>query len=333
MKAMVLSQFGPVEEKPLKLQEVEQPVPGPGEILLKINYCGVCHTDLHTVEGELTGVNLPRIPGHQVVGTVEKIGEGVTLFQRHDRAGVAWLYSSCGRCRYCRSGRENLCEEARFTGYDVNGGYAEYIVVPENFAYELPEDFADEKAAPLLCAGIIGYRALRLSRIKPGEKLGLFGFGASAHITIQVARFWGCSVYVFSRSQEHRNHALQLGAKWVGSPEEIPPEKLDSAIVFAPAGEIARQALRVIDRGGTVALGGIYMTTIPPLDYQKELYFEKSLKSVANATRQDGVEFLKIASEIPVDADVQIYPLEKANEALLDVKQSRIKGTAVLKIS
>jgi propanol-preferring alcohol dehydrogenase len=333
MKAMVLSQFGPVEEKPLKLQEVEQPVPGPGEILLKINYCGVCHTDLHTVEGELTGVNLPRIPGHQVVGTVEKIGEGVTLFQRHDRAGVAWLYSSCGRCRYCRSGRENLCEEARFTGYDVNGGYAEYMVVPENFAYELPEDFADEKAAPLLCAGIIGYRALRLSRIKPGEKLGLFGFGASAHITIQVARFWGCSVYVFSRSQEHRNHALQLGAKWVGSPEEIPPEKLDSAIVFAPAGEIARQALRVIDRGGTVALGGIYMTSIPPLDYQKELYFEKSLKSVANATRQDGVEFLKIASEIPVDADVQIYPLEKANEALLDVKQSRIKGTAVLKIS
>ncbi|MCI4445422.1 MAG: zinc-dependent alcohol dehydrogenase family protein [Candidatus Aminicenantes bacterium] len=333
MKAMVLSQFGPVEEKPLKLQEVEQPVPGPGEILLKINYCGVCHTDLHTVEGELTGVNLPRIPGHQVVGTVEKIGEGVTLFQRHDRAGVAWLYSSCGRCRYCRSGRENLCEEAKFTGYDVNGGYAEYMVVPENFAYELPEDFADEKAAPLLCAGIIGYRALRLSRIKPGEKLGLFGFGASAHITIQVARFWGCSVYVFSRSQEHRNHALQLGAKWVGSPEEIPPEKLDSAIVFAPAGEIARQALRVIDRGGTVALGGIYMTSIPPLDYQKELYFEKSLKSVANATRQDGVEFLKIASEIPVDADVQIYPLEKANEALLDVKQSRIKGTAVLKIS
>ena len=333
MKAMVLSQFGPVEEKPLKLQEVEQPVPGPGEILLKINYCGVCHTDLHTVEGELTGVNLPRIPGHQVVGTVEKIGEGVTLFQRHDRAGVAWLYSSCGRCRYCRSGRENLCEEARFTGYDVNGGYAEYMVVPENFAYELPEDFADEKAAPLLCAGIIGYRALRLSRIKPGEKLGLFGFGASAHITIQVARFWGCSVYVFSRSQEHRNHALQLGAKWVGSPEEIPPEKLDSAIVFAPAGEIARQALRVIDRGGTVALGGIYMTSIPPLDYQKELYFEKSLKSVANATRQDGVEFLKIASEIPVDADVQIYPLEKANEALLDIKQSRIKGTAVLKIS
>jgi propanol-preferring alcohol dehydrogenase len=333
MKAMVLSQFGPVEEKPLKLQEVEQPVPGPGEILLKINYCGVCHTDLHTVEGELTGVNLPRIPGHQVVGTVEKIGEGVTLFQRHDRAGVAWLYSSCGRCRYCRSGRENLCEEARFTGYDVNGGYAEYMVVPENFAYELPEDFADEKAAPLLCAGIIGYRALRLSRIKPGEKLGLFGFGASAHITIQVARFWGCSVYVFSRSQEHRNHALQLGAKWVGSPEEMPPEKLDSAIVFAPAGEIARQALRVIDRGGTVALGGIYMTSIPPLDYQKELYFEKSLKSVANATRQDGVEFLKIASEIPVDADVQIYPLEKANEALLDVKQSRIKGTAVLKIS
>ncbi|MGC9057178.1 MAG: zinc-dependent alcohol dehydrogenase family protein [Candidatus Saccharicenans sp.] len=333
MKAMVLSEFKPVEEEPLKLQEIDTPVPKEGEILIKINYCGVCHTDLHTVEGELPAVNLPRIPGHQVVGRVERTGEGVNLFQLHDRVGVAWLYSSCGRCRFCRRGRENLCLEAKFTGYQVDGGYAEYMVVPEKFAYELPDDIPDEKAAPLLCGGIIGYRALRLSRIRPGEKLGLFGFGASAHITIQVARYWGCPVYVFSRSKEHRKHALELGATWVGSPDEIPPQKLDGVIVFAPAGELARQALRVIDRGGTVALAGIYLSQIPPLDYEKELYFEKSLTSVANATSQDGVEFLKIASEIPVKTDIQIYPLEKANQALLEVKHSQINGSAVLKIS
>jgi len=332
MKAMVLREFKPVEERPLRLEEVEIPVPGPREILVKIDYCGVCHTDLHTVEGELPQVNLPRIPGHQVVGTVEQLGEEVSFFRRGDRVGVAWLYSSCGRCHFCRSGRENLCLEARFTGYHVDGGYAEYLTVPEEYAYELPEEFPPEQAAPLLCAGIIGYRALRLSRIKPGEKLGLFGFGASAHVTIQVARHWDCQVYVFSRSREHRQHALDLGARWVGRPEERPPEKLHSAIVFSPAGETARQALRVVDRGGTVALAGIYLTPIPELDYEKELYYEKCLRSVANATRQDGVEFIKIASEIPVRTDVQVYPLEKANEALLDVKHSRINGAAVLKI-
>jgi propanol-preferring alcohol dehydrogenase len=332
MKAMVLTEFKPIEKKPLELREVNQRVPGPDEILIKINYCGVCHTDLHTVEGELPGVVLPRIPGHQVVGTVEKIGEETSLFHCGDRVGVAWLYSSCGRCRFCRSGRENLCLEAKFTGYHVDGGYAEYMVVPESFAYELPDDFRDEQAVPLLCAGIIGYRALRLSRIKPGEKLGLFGFGASAHVTIQVARHWGCRVYVFSRSQEHRQHALELGAHWVGAADEVPPEKLDSAIVFAPAGEVARQALKVIDRGGTVALAGIYMTLIPELDYEKELYYEKGLKSVANATRQDGVEFLKIAADIPIKTEVQIFALAQANEALTEVKYSRVKGAAVLKI-
>jgi len=332
MKAMVLSEFKPVEEKPLQLQEVECTVPGRGEVLIKVNYCGVCHTDLHTVEGELQAVNLPIIPGHQVVGTVEKLGEETSLFQPGDRVGVAWLYSACGRCQFCRSGRENLCLEARFTGYQVNGGYAEYLTVPENFAYELPEDYPDEQAAPLLCAGIIGYRALRLSRIKPGEKLGLFGFGASAHVTIQVARYWNCRVYVFSRSEKHRRQALELGACWVGNPDEVPPEKLDSAIVFAPAGEVAKKALKCIDRGGTVALAGIYMTPIPEIDYQEELYFEKSLKSVANATRQDGMEFLKIAAEIPVRSEVKVYPLEEANEALAGVKHSRINGAAVLKI-
>lgn len=333
MKAMVLREFKPAEEKPLKLEEVQLPVPGPHEILVKVEYCGVCHTDLHTVEGELPAVKLPRIPGHQVVGTVEQLGEEASLFRRGDRVGVAWLYSSCGHCRFCRSGKENLCLEARFTGYHVDGGYAEYLVVPEEYAYELPEEFPPEQAAPLLCAGIIGYRALRLSRVKPGEKLGLFGFGASAHVTIQVARHWGCEVYVFSRSKEHRQHAADLGARWVGRPDEVPPEKLQAAIVFSPAGEAARQALRVVDRGGNVALAGIYMTPIPELDYEKELYYEKSLKSVANATRQDGVEFIKIASEVPVRTDVHVYPLEQANQALLDVKHSRINGAAVLKIS
>jgi len=329
---MVLREFKPVEEKPLKLEEAELPVPGPREILVKIEYCGVCHTDLHTVEGELPLVNLPRIPGHQVVGTVEQLGEEVSFFRRGDRVGVAWLYSSCGHCRFCRSGKENLCLEARFTGYQVDGGYAEYLVVPEEYAYELPEEFPPEQAAPLLCAGIIGYRALRLSRVKPGEKLGLFGFGASAHVTIQVARHWGIEVYVFSRSKEHRQHALDLGARWAGRSEESPQEKLHGAIVFAPVGEAVRQALRVIDRGGTVALAGIYMSAIPELDYEKDLYYEKCLKSVANATRQDGVEFIKIASEIPVRTDVNVYPLEMANEALFDVKHSRINGAAVLKI-
>jgi propanol-preferring alcohol dehydrogenase len=329
---MVVSEFKPAEEFPLRLQDKDQPVPGEKEILLKIKYCGVCHTDLHTVEGELPAVKLPRIPGHQVVGTIDSLGEGVSNFKRGDRVGVAWLYKTCGVCRFCRTERENLCLKAQFTGYQVDGGYAEYLVVSEDFAYKLPENFPDEQAAPLLCAGIIGYRALKLSRIKPGEKLGLYGFGASAHVTIQVARYWNCQVYVFSRSLAHREHALELGAIWAGKPDELPPEKLDRAIVFAPIGEVARLALRAVDRGGMVALAGIYMSPIAEIDYERELYYEKSLQSVANATRQDGVEFLKIASEIPVRTDVRIYPLDEANRALIDVKHSRVNGAAVLKI-
>ncbi len=332
MKAMVLAEFRPAEENPLELREVERPEPGPRELLVKIRYCGVCHTDLHTVEGELPGVSLPRIPGHQVVGTVEETGEEVSMFRKGSRVGIAWLYSTCGRCHFCRSGRENLCREARFTGYQVDGGYAEYMVVPEEFAYEIPDNFPDEKAAPLLCAGIIGYRALRLSGLKPGQKLGLFGFGASAHVTIQVARHWNCRVFVFSRNAEHRRHALELGAVWAGKPDEQPPEKLDSAIVFAPAGEVVRLALRAIDRGGTVALAGIYMSPIPELDYESELYYEKCLKSVANATRQDGNEFLTIAADIPVTTEITIFPLEEANRALQAVKHSALNGAAVLKI-
>ncbi|HAR36373.1 MAG TPA: alcohol dehydrogenase [Acidobacteria bacterium] len=332
MKAMVITGFKPVEENPLELREVARPVPGPGEILVRVKYCGVCHTDLHTVEGELPGVSLPRIPGHQVVGTVEQCGQETSLFRKGDRVGVAWLYQACGQCRFCRSGRENLCLQSRFTGYQVDGGYAEYLAVPENFAYELPENFPDEQAAPLLCAGIIGYRALRLSRIRPGEKLGLYGFGASAHVTIQVAAHWKCRVYVFSRSPKHRKHALALGAGWAGKPDELPPDKLDSAIVFAPAGEVARLALRAVDRGGTVALAGIYLSPIPELDYGRELYHEKCLRSVANATRQDGAEFLKIAADVPVRTEVQVYPLAEANRALYDIKHSLINGAAVLRI-
>jgi len=333
MKAMVLGEFGQVENNPLKLREVRPPEPGPDQLLIRISSCGVCHTDLHTVEGELPAVRLPRIPGHQIVGRVEKTGERVSLFKTGERAGCAWLYHSCGHCRFCLSHRENLCPEAKFTGYDVDGGYAELVVVPESFAYKLPENFPDEQAAPLLCAGIIGYRSLRLSGLLPGEKLGLFGFGASAHVTVQVAVSQGARVYVFSRKKEHREQALKLGAVWARQPEEDPPVKLQAAIVFAPAGQVARRALEVVDRGGTVALAGIYLSPVPELDYEKHLYFEKTLRSVANATRQDGVEFLKIAGEIPVKTEVQIFPLEKANEALAAIKHSRINGAAVLKIS
>ncbi|MDD8020385.1 MAG: zinc-dependent alcohol dehydrogenase family protein [Acidobacteriota bacterium] len=333
MRAIVLSAFGPVENRPLKMEEVVSPDPGPDQVLIRVSYCGVCHTDLHIVEGELPAVSLPKIPGHQIVGQVEKTGKQVSLFKAGDRAGCAWLYQACGRCHFCLTQRENLCEQAKFTGYDVDGGYAELVVVPESFAYELPENFPDDQAAPLLCAGIIGYRSLRLSRLMPGEKLGLFGFGASAHVTIQVARYWGCPVYVFTRKKEHREQALKLGAVWAGKLDENPPVRLEAAIVFAPAGDVARRALEVVDRGGTVVLAGIYISQIPGLEYEKHLYYEKTLRSVANATRQDGVEFLKIAGEIPVRTEIQVFPLEKANEALEAVKHSRINGAAVLKIS
>jgi len=333
MRAMVLSEFSPVENRPLKLKEVASPEPGENELLLRVTYCGVCHTDLHTVEGELPAVKLPRIPGHQIVGRVEKTGKNVTLFKVGERAGCAWLYQTCGHCRFCLTGRENLCQAAKFTGYDVDGGYAELAIVPESFAYRLPENFPDEQAAPLLCAGIIGYRSLKLSNLKPGGRLGLFGFGASAHVTIQVANYLGSEVYVFSRKAGHRQQALELGAVWAGLPSEDPPTKLEAAVVFAPVGEMARRALEVVDRGGTVALAGIYLTPVPELDYEKHLYYEKILRSVANSTKQDGLEFLKLAGEIPIKTEVHLFPLEKANEALEAVKHSRINGAAVLKIS
>ena len=332
MRAMLLNKFAPIDQNPLQLVDIPMPEPGPDEVLLWIKVCGVCHTDLHTVEGDLPEVKPPIIPGHQVVGTVEKQGEKASRFKEGDRLGVAWLYSSCTQCGYCDRENENLCESARFTGYHVNGGYAEYMVVPEKFAYVIPGIFADEEAAPLLCAGIIGYRALRLSEIKPGQRLGLYGFGASAHVAIQIAVHWGCKVYVFSRSQEHRELAEKLGAVWTGTAKDESPTRMDSSIIFAPAGELVLDALRVLDKGGTVALAGIYMTPIPEMDYMKYLYHERSLRSVANATRQDGEELLKIAAEIPIRTTTQAFKLEEANKALQLLKEGKINGAAVLKI-
>jgi len=333
MKAMLLKKFAPIDQDPLQLVDLPVPEPGAEDVLLRIKVCGVCHTDLHTVEGELPEVKLSIIPGHQVVGTVEKMGEKASRFKEGERVGVAWLYSSCTRCEYCTRENENLCESARFTGYHVNGGYAEYIVIPEKFAYVIPAVFSDEEAAPLLCAGIIGYRALRLSEIKPGQRLGLYGFGASAHVAIQEAVHWGCQVYVFTRSEEHRKLAEKLGAVWAGTSKDDPPTKMDSSIIFAPAGELVLDALRVLDKGGTVALAGIYMTPIPEMDYMKYLYHERTLRSVANATRQDGEELLKIASEIPIRTTTQAFSLEEANKALKFLKEGKINGAAILKIT
>lgn len=329
---MQLKNFGFIEEEPLELVDISTPDPEKGEILILVNICGVCHTDLHTVEGELPEVKLPVIPGHQIVGTVEKLGEGAARFTNGDRVGVAWLYSTCGKCRYCRNDRENLCENARFTGYSADGGYAEYMVIPEKFAYRIPEIFSDEEASPLLCAGIIGYRALRLSQIKPGQRLGLYGFGASAHVAIQVAVHWGCEVYVFSRSKDHRAHAEKLGAVWTGTSKEKPPEKLDSSINFTPAGDTVLDGLRHLDKGGIHTLAGIYMSPVPEMDYTEYLYHERTLRSVANATRRDGEELLKIAGEIPIRTTTQAFPLEDANKVLKLVKNSKIDGAAILKL-
>ena len=332
MKAMVLEETRPAEEQPLRLAEIADPVPGPGQIRIKIGACGVCHTDLHVVEGELPPKKLPLVPGHEIAGVVDLAGDGVTRFQRGDRVGVAWLNSTCRNCAFCLSGRENLCEQARFTGYDVNGGYAQYTLVGEDFAYPIPDGFPDLKAAPLLCAGIIGYRALRLSDIEKGGRLGLYGFGASAHIVIQVATYWGCEVYVFTRSKEHRRLAEDLGATWTGRAEDHPAARMHSSIIFAPAGGLVLDALRVLDKGGTLALAGIYMTPIPQMDYDKHLYHEKTVRSVANSTREDAEGILRLAAEIPIRTEVQEFALDEVNHVLMLVKQGAIQGAGVLRI-
>jgi propanol-preferring alcohol dehydrogenase len=332
VKALVLREPRPVEENPLTYVDLPKPVPAPGQVRLRVRVCGVCHTDLHLVEGEIALPKLPVVPGHQIIGQVDAVGDGVTRFHVGDRVGVPWLYSTCGQCEYCRRGLENLCDNARFTGQHVDGGFAEYMVVPAGFAYSIPIGFPDDEAAPLLCAGIIGYRSLRLSEIQPGGRLGLYGFGASAHVTIQVARHWDCEVYVFTRSAEHQRHALDLGAAWVGQAQDTPPAELDSAITFAPAGWLVPEALRVLRKGGTLAINAIHMSPIPEMPYDL-IYGERTVRSVTNSTRQDAEELLRLAASIPIHTDVELYPLQQANAVLQRLKESEIKGAAVLQIA
>ncbi len=332
MRAMVLREPAAAEAKPLCFAERPAPEPGSGEVRVRVEVCGVCRTDLHVVEGDLPP-RLPEIvPGHQVVGRVDAAGPGSARFRSGDRVGVAWLRRACGGCRFCARGCENLCLAPSFTGWDADGGYAEWLVVPEDFAYPLPEEAVPRDVAPLLCAGIIGFRAFKRSGIAPGGRLGLWGFGNSAHITIQVARHHGCEVYVFSRGGEHRELAEELGASWVGDSFDAPPARLDGAILFAPAGELVPPALEALDRGGTLAIAGIHLSEVPPLDYQKHLFQERTLQSVTANTREDGRELLELATRIPITTHTSGYPLEAANEALIDLKQDRVRGAAVLEI-
>jgi alcohol dehydrogenase, propanol-preferring len=331
MKACVLPKPAPIEKNPLEYAEVPTPQPAKGEVLVRIHYCGVCRTDLHVIEGELPPRKSPVIPGHQVVGEVEGLGESAHRFRIGARVGVAWLNRTDGVCEYCRSGAENLCDNPAFTGYTVDGGYAEHIVAPEDFVYPLPDAFPSEQAAPLLCAGIIGFRSLRLSGIKPGGRLGFYGFGAAAHVAIQVARYWNVEVYACTRDVRHQRLALELGAKWAGGTFAEPPVKLDAAIVFAPAGEIVPAALKALRKGGELVLGGIHMSPIPSFDYDL-LYQERRIRSVANNTRRDGEDFLRVAAEIPIRSHVQLFSLREANRALNALKNDAIPGAAVLRI-
>ena len=332
MKACLLRSPAAIETNPLAFADVKTPEPGRGEVLVRALVCGVCRTDLHVVEGELPPRKSPVIPGHQVVGVVEKRGENAQRFAIGARIGIAWLHRTDGVCEYCRSGAENLCDNPEFTGYTVDGGYAEYIVAPEDFVYAIPEGFPDEQAAPLLCAGIIGFRSLRMSGIKPGGRLGFYGFGAAAHVAIQVARHWNVEVSASTRDARHQKLALDLGAAWAGGTFDEPPKKLDAAIVFAPAGEIVPAALKALKKGGVLVLGGIHMSPIPSFNYDL-LYQERMIRSVANNTRQDGEDFLRIAAEIPIRMHVQMFALREANRALNALKNDAIPGAAVLRVS
>ena len=332
MKAMVLNKISPIESEPLAMTHLPVPIPGPKEILVKISVCGICHTELDEIEGRLEP-KLPIILGHEIVGRVERMGSGVTNFKLGDRVGIAWIHSCCGKCHFCLSGNENLCLEFKGTGYHANGGYAQYTVVSEEFAYFIPNRFSDAEAAPLLCAGAIGYRDLRLSGIEQGQTVGLFGFGASAHIVIQVARYWGCEVFVFTRSEAHRRLAEKLGAAWTGKPGENAPKKIHCAIDFTPVGETVPHALRALEKGGRLILAVIRKRDpIPALDYAQCLWDEREIKSVANITRKDAEEFLPLAAAIPIIPEVQEFELEKANQALILLKQGDIQGAGVLRM-
>jgi len=325
MLAMVLEkQRGGLREK-----EIARPDPGPEQVLIKIEACGVCRTDLHVVDGELTEPKLPLIPGHEIVGRIEKTGPGATRFSIGTRVGVPWLAHTCGKCRFCKKGLENLCENALFTGYTVDGGYAEYTVAWQDYVYEIPGQYSSPEAAPLLCAGLIGYRSYRMTG--QGSRLGLYGFGAAAHIICQVAKYEGRKVFAFTRDgdQNKQDFARSIGADWASGSSDSPPEPLDAAIIFAPAGHLVPQALSVVDKAGSVICAGIYMSDIPSFSYET-IWWEKSVKSVANLTRQDGHSFMKVAEKCPVTLHVITYPLKEANQALSDLRQGKIKGAAVL---
>jgi alcohol dehydrogenase, propanol-preferring len=330
MRAMSLAGPAPVESAPLRCDFRPTPSPGPDEILVRVIACGVCRTDLHIVEGDLPLVRSPIVPGHQVVGRVEATGSGAHRFRPGDRVGIAWLRRTCGACDACRRGRENLCEHSEFTGYHADGGFADYAVVPEAFAYAMPPIFGDVEAAPLLCAGIIGYRALKRSDVPPGGRLGIYGFGASAHVTLQVARARGCEVFVCTREASHRELARRLGATWVGDIGDAMPAKADGTILFAPVGDLVPVALRNLARGGTLALAGIYMTAVPPLDYERDLFYERNIRSVTANTRADGEELLAEAARIHIRPTTTTFPLEDANRALVLLKRGGFAGAGVL---
>jgi len=329
MKACLLHSPAAVETNPLQFTDAPDPSPAPGEVRVRVKMCGVCRTDLHVIEGELPPRKSPLIPGHQIVGVVDKCGAGSSRFKLGARVGIAWLHHTDGACEYCLSGAENLCDHPDFTGWTVDGGYAEYAVAPQDFVYALPENFADEHAAPLLCAGIIGFRSLRLSGVKKGSRLAFYGFGAAAHVAIQVALHWGVEVYACTRGKKHQELARQLGAVWAGEASEQPPKLLDAAVVFAPAGELVPPALKALKKGGALVLGGIHMSPIPSFDCGL-LYQERMIRSVANNTRKDGEDFLRVAAEIPIHSQVTVFPLRQANRALNDLKSDRINGAAVL---
>lgn len=327
MRAMVLTH----QNKPLMMQNMPKPKPDKGQLLIRVAACGVCRTDLHVVDGDLTEPKLPLIPGHQIVGYIEQVGEAVTGFSLQQRVGVPWLGGSCGHCFFCQSQQENLCDHAVYTGYQINGGFAEYTVADANFCFPLPENYSDIQVAPLLCAGLIGYRAYRPAM--QAKRIGLYGFGAAAHILIQLAKFNGQQVYAFTRKgdQAAQAFALQLGAHWAGGSMELPPEPLDAAIIFAPAGELVPAALKAVRKGGQVICAGIHMSDIPRFPYQ-DLWGERSVQSIANLTRRDGEEFLPLAAKIPVETEVHGYSLEQANQALEDLRQGRFTGAAVVKV-
>jgi len=333
MRAMAVARPAPIETEPLAPIDAPVPEPAAGEIRVQIRACGVCRTDLHIAEGDLPPRRERIIPGHEIVGVVEHRGPGATRFKPGDRVGIAWLRETCGACVYCHRGRENLCPDARFTGYDHDGGYAEFAVVREDFAYALPEALDDEAAAPLLCAGIIGFRAIRRAEVWPGATVGLYGFGGSAHLALQVLKHWGCRVYVMTRGGKHRELAESLGADWIGQAGERPPQLLDSAILFAPAGNLVPAAMEALDRGGVLAIAGIYLSPVPTLDYQRHLFYEREIRSVTANTRLDAEEFLMIAGEIPIRTHTVPFGLAQANVALQMLKHDEIKGAGVLRVS